>query len=230
MAVTLFGVGNVAVAASGNVQPSLPLSYPTDGIAILICAQHDNVASTIATTGWTIVDATNNTAALRTFFAWKRLVSGSEGDPIITHTAGDAIIARIAVFSGVRTTGDPYDVKSVSANASSTTITCAAITPGTAGSRILFMGGVGDDGNTSGYSGTNPTFAEDLDNITALGLDASICMASGDKTDTTTTGSRTATNIRTAVNTGHMLALVPAGAGDDALTTPRPTQYNIHRM
>lgn len=210
MAVTLFGVGTVADAASGNVTPTLPASFATNDVAILICAQHDNVVATI-TAGWTIVDATNNTTALRTFFAWRRLTAG-DGNPTITHAAGDAIIARIAVFSGVRTSGDPHDVKSVSANASSTTTTCAAITPGTAGSRIVFMGGIADDGAYSGYSGTNPTFTEDIDNLTALGLDASICMASGDKTDTTTTGSRTATNVRTAVNTGHMLALVPAGA------------------
>ena len=210
MAVTRFGIGTVASAGSGNITPTLPASTLADDVAIVICAQHDNVVATI-TAGWTIVDATNNTTALRTFWAWKRLVGG-DGNPTITHAAGDAIIAQIAVFRGCVTTGDPFDVKSVSANASSSTITAAAITPGTAGSRIVWMGGVSDDGTTSGYSGTNPTFVEDIDQLTTLNLDASIAMASGDKTDTTTTGSRTATNTRTAINTGHMMALVPSTA------------------
>jgi hypothetical protein len=210
VAVTLFGVGTVAAANGGNITPTLPASFATNDVAILVCAQHDNVVATI-TAGWTIVDAGNNTTALRTFFAWRRLTAG-DGNPTITHAAGDAIIARIAVFSGVRTSGDPYDVKSVRHNASSATVTADAITPGTAGSRILFMGGIADDGAFSAYSGTNPTFTEHIDNLTVLGLDASICLASGDKTDTTTTGSRTATNVRTNVNTGRLLALVPAGA------------------
>jgi hypothetical protein len=220
MAVTLFGVGTVAAAASGNITPTLPASFATNDVAILICAQSDVVVSTIAA-GWTIVDPTNSGAAHRCFWAWRRLTAG-DADPLITHAAGDAIIARIAVFSGVQTSGDPYDVKSAQANASSSTVTAAAITPGTANSRILFMGGLKDDGAFSAYSGTNPTFVEDIDNLTALGNDVSICMASGDKTDTTTTGSRTATNARTNVNVGFLVALVPAGAGGGVLPDPAP--------
>lgn len=218
MAVTLFNVGTVASAASGNITPTLPASVVADQVAILVCAQHDNVVSTI-TAGWTIVDPTNSTTAVRVFWAWKRLVGG-DADPVITHAAGDAIIARIAVFNGVRTSGDPHDVKSAQANASSATTTAAAITPGTAGSRIVWMGGIGDDGAYSAYSGTNPTFVEHIDNLTTLGADASIAMASGDKTDTTTTGNRTATNARTNVNVGFMIALVPA-------PTDPPVTYGI---
>lgn len=208
MAVTKFGVGTVAAAASGNITPTLPGGFATNDVAILFCVQHDNVVSTI-TAGWTIVDATNNTTGLRTFWAWRRLTAG-DGNPTITHAAGDSIIAQITVYHGVITSGNPYDVKSVSANVSSSTCTATAITPGTAGSRIVFLGGQLDDSTWSAYSGTNPTFVEDMDQLTTLGLDASFGTASGDKTDTTTTGSRTATASRAAINTGHMLALVPA--------------------
>jgi hypothetical protein len=197
-------------AASGNITVNIQTSKLTDDVGILVVAQHDNVVSTVPA-GWNIVGALNNTTALRSFWAWKRF-SADDATVVVTHAAGDAIIGQVSVFRGVRTTGDPHETQSQKANASSSTITADAITPSTANDEILFIGCIAEDGLSSTYSGTNPTFTERMDTITSLGLDASECLASGPKTDTTTTGSRTATNVRTAVNNGYLVALVAASA------------------
>ncbi len=207
MPVTFRNAGAAASAASGNITPALPAGFATNDVAILICAQKDNVVATI-TAGWNIVDPTNNGATFRGFWAWRRLTAG-DGDPTITHTAGDAIIARIAVFAGVRTSGDPHDVKSVLSNAASTTVTATAVTPGTAGSHMVFMAAESDDCTNSAYSGTNPVPVERIDSLTTLGLDASVMLAAGDKNDTTTTGSRTCTQSRTVTSIGFLMMLVP---------------------
>lgn len=204
-----FGSGAVAAAASGNITPGMPAAFATDHVAIVICVQGDNVVSTIAA-GWTIVDATNNGAACRSWWAWRRLVAG-DAAPLITHAAGGPIIARISVFAGVRTAGNPHDVNSVLANASSATVTTTAVTPGTANSLVCFFAAQADDSSYSGYSGTNPVFAEITDDLTGLGTDASVALAVGIKTDTTTTGARTCTATRTLVNNGHLFVLVNDG-------------------
>lgn len=204
-----FGSGAVTAAASGNITPGLPTKFGTDHVAIVVCCQNDNVVSTIAA-GWNIVDATNNGTLCRSWWAWRRLVAG-DAAPLITHAAGGPIIARISVFAGVRTAGNPHDVNSVLANASSSTVTTTAVTPGTANSLVCFMAAMADDSSFSAYSGTNPVFTEITDDLTTLGNDASVALAVGIKTDTTTTGARTCTSVRTLVNNGHLFVLVNDG-------------------
>lgn len=222
MAIVRQGVGAVASAGSGNITPTLP-AHAADDIAIMICAQADNVVCTLPA-GWTIVDPTNNNGVNneRLFWAWKRLTSGAESDPTITHTAGDSIIARISTYRGVRTSGDPYDVKSVNASVgASATVTATAITPGNANSMIVFCGGQADNSAYSGYSGTNPTFSEAIDNLTTTGTDASIFLADGIRTTADSTGNRTATATRSFQNVGFMIALVEAAAAVTSLAVPR---------
>lgn len=214
MPITRFGVGNVAAAASGNVTPTLPASTAADDIAIIICCQADNVVSTVPAE-YTIVDATNNNGLNneRVWWAWARLVGG-DANPLITHTAGDSIVARIAVFRGVTTSGDPYSVKSVNSTGASVTATALAVIPTDADSMIVLAGGQADNSAWSGYSGTNPTFSEAIDNLTTLGTDASIFMANGIRTTADTTGDRTATATRSFQNVAYLIALKPPAAVD----------------
>lgn len=229
MAIEWFGTGAVAAAASGNITPTLPGSFATGDIAICICCQADNVVSTMPA-GWTIVDPTNNNGLNneRVWWAWRRLTVG-DANPLITHAAGNTIIARITVYRGVITTGDPYSAKSVNTTAASNTATALAITPTDADSMIVFCGGQADNSAWSGYSGTNPTFTESIDNLTTLGNDASIFLADGRRTTADSTGNRTATASRSFQNVAFLIALTPPAASPPRRQPPRRALQAVNR-
>lgn len=209
MAIAVTVAGTVASASSGNITPGLPSGWAAGDIHCLIVMSSDNVAITLPA-NWVIKSATNNGASERVTFAYKRAVAG-DTNPLVTHTAGAAIIGRIAGFRGAIATGDPFEAGAAQANASSATISAAALTTLTANCMIVFAGGSAAEGTVSGYSGTNPVFTEIIDS-TFAGEDNTICMAYGIKTDISTTGARTATNTGAAVNVGTMWAMTEAAS------------------
>lgn len=211
MAITFTVAGTVASAASGNITPTLPAGFQADDIFVMVVYTSNNTAPTFPG-DWTTKLGTNNGATQRVTVAWARATGGS-GNPLVTHSAG-FIIARIAGFRGVTTSGDPFDAAAAQANASSATITAPDITTTHTNDMVLFCGGwFAGTGGASGYSGTNPTFTEAIDNLIS-GEDQNICLAYGIKSDAAAVGSRTAT-ITAGINVGALLSLFEGGGGTD---------------
>lgn len=225
MAIAFRAAGTVSFAGpSTDATPGVPSGTAADDIMVaVVLAGNDNSLTFPA--GWTKkVERTNGTAH-RLTVAWKRATS-SESAPSISGNSQD-IIAQIFGFSGCTASGDPFNAFDSQANASSTTVTAPTITPANADSMILFVGGRSNQGATtstfSGYSGTNPTFAEGFDNANTSGavvFDLAIFGAYGTKNDTTATGSRTATASNAGENSAALLALTPAAGGSSTTATP----------
>ncbi len=217
MAIAFRAAGTASTNTGGGAAtPGIPAGTATNDILVAIVVS-TRLATLTTPSGWTKkLETTNSTEHIQTIF-WKRAGS-SESAPSITGQQFD-IQAQIVGFSGCTTTGDPFSAALATPNASSTTVTASAITPGSANEMILFAiawstTGAGTS-TFSGYSGTNPTFSEAFDSQFGGGVvhNLSIALAYGLKTDTTATGSRTATASAADLNTGALLSLIPQSAG-----------------
>jgi len=217
--ITFVGVSANAAAASGNLILTPPATQ-TDDIMILAVTSHDNVPISLPA-GWTIYQEGNNTAAMRSTLAWKRCV-GAEGAFTITHTGGNGIVARVAVFRGCTVFGSPIDASSLSHNAASTTCTASAIATTGTNERIFFTMHSPDDRTSSGQTATDPAaFAEHFDSISTLGDDQSVSGASAIKVTAGSTGTATGTLSGTAIiNSGSLTALIPRRWTDSLIIRP----------
>lgn len=227
MADKFLAKGTSSPVASGNMTPTNPASLLVNDILFCFLAQHDNVAATMPA-GWTRVTnfpIASGTAVRHDCF-WKRVTSTSESSASVTVTraAGDAGIAVICAFRGLTTSGNPFNASATQANASSATVTMPTVTPSATAQTIIFSAGVADDGAFGVVSGSDPAPTERHDELTALGLDVSLLVATGERSVSTATGARTSTNARAAVNVGAQMALTTAaGGGAQSVTAGTPT-------
>lgn len=201
------------------MSPGMPTGWQADDILICQAVTENNATLSIAS-GWTLVDSTVSTAGQNTRGAWwwRRAVAGDTA-PSVTGATGGAM-ACIHAFRGCTTSGNPYNTYSVNAAASgSLTMTVATITPGSSSDMIVWLGNIEAEFGTtsvSGYSGTDPTFTEGMDDTNSSGSNyTGMCMAYGLTTDGAATGSRTATvsTPTTCFTVNYLIALTPAGAG-----------------
>lgn len=231
MAIAVRAVGTVASASSGNISPGIPAGNAANDVMLCVVLNGANDVLTF-TGSWTKKVEVNNGTAHRMTLAWLRSVGG-EGAPTISGATQD-VIARIVGYTGVTTSGDPFDgTPTTDPIAANSTITGLAITPANANDMIVFCGGQSTTGSEmptfSGYSGTNPTFNEEVDNIfSGVVINPSIFFADGLKTDTTSTGDRTATSTSVLISTGILAALIPdTGGGGGGPTTKRMPQIKV---
>jgi len=209
-------VGTVASATSGNISPGIPAGTAANDI--LLCVVLNGANDVLTFSGaWAKKVEVNNGTAHRMTLAWLR-AAGGDAAPTISGATQD-IIARIVGYSGRVTSGDPFDgTPTTHVDTSATaTITGDAITTTLGSDDIFFCGGQSTTGaeqpTFSGYSGSNPSFAEAIDNVFAGGVvNPAIFAADGIKTDASTTGNRTATSTESLVATGILAALKPATA------------------
>jgi hypothetical protein len=190
-------VGTVATAASGNVTPALPAGPAAGDLLVLVVSGADNV--TVSNANYTSKLATNQGTALRQTILYRWWQSG-DAAPVVTHTAGNAIIARILLVRGAVGTGDPFEVATAASGAASATITSADVTPTSAATCVLFACSSNNVGDTSGtpvmgaYSGRDPTFSEVADNANGTGSNEVVqAVAWGGAKATAALGARTAT-------------------------------------
>lgn len=206
----------------GAATPGIPAGTTTNDIMVALVAS-TRLAALGTPSGWTKKLETDNSTEHKQSVYWKRAGS-SESAPSFSGQQFD-IEAQIVSFSGCTTTGDPFSAAQAQANASSTTVTAPAITPANANEMILFLitwSTTGASTSTfSAYSGTNPTFSEAFDSQFGGGVvhNLSMACAYGLKTDTTSTGSRTATASAADLNTGALLSLIPDTGGSGGTTT-----------
>lgn len=223
MAITFVAASANAAAASGDLSVTPPTTQ-TDDIMILAVTSHDNVAVTLPA-GWTIYQAGNNTTAMRSTLAWKRAV-GAEGAFTVTHTAGDGIVANVAVFRGCITDATVINASGLTHNASSSTCTATGITTTVAGAMILFTMHDSDNGASSAQAATDPaTLTERFDNASTLGLDEAVSGATALQGSQGATGNATGTlSLGPDVNSGGLTALKPgASAFTQTLTASMST-------
>lgn len=146
------GSGPSTPGASGNVTANYPTggSAPVENDVIwLHVVSRDNVVSTLPA-GWTKKAEFNNGATLRETLAWRRRAAGDvETSVLVTHTAGDSIIARTHVFRGAVATGDPFEATGgptdFAASATADTRTMPTVTTLTNGAVILYALGAPDN-------------------------------------------------------------------------------------
>jgi len=214
---TFVSAGTEAFANSGNVTPGLPSGWAADDIQICICYQQD-AQDSLSITGFTKFMEVNDSTSFSKRFtaAWRRAVGGDSA-PTVSGATTD-IVARITAWRGCVGSGSPIDgTPTTQVTSSNTTINASAITDlATANCMILFAGVGGTQTNiasVSGYSGTDPTFAEAYDHGDFGNLeDYFMALAYGTKTDTSSTGARTATiggSPTAVVNIGALIALRP---------------------
>jgi hypothetical protein len=111
---------------------SLSLVAPTviDGDIMLtfITTNDNNVVVPPAT--WALIRADNNTSAMRTSCYWKRAAASDSGATFVFTVAGTTVsFGVIDAWRGALRGGKPIGNTTVSANASSDTVTYATLTP-----------------------------------------------------------------------------------------------------
>lgn len=172
-AIAFRAAGGVQSAGSGNISPGLPAGTAVGDLLIAVVEAKDNVALSMA--GWNLLFNQNGGVATHQAAIFWRIAT--TGDPTaITHTGGNAILARIMGFSGVDTTNPFETLPLVAGNAafaaSSTTTTSGTQTTTNATAMLVFTAHYGDDyaGTPTGPAGfTNPILNE-----TTTGTDAAI--------------------------------------------------------
>jgi hypothetical protein len=207
MAIAFVSAGTGAEAASGNVSPTMPATVNANDIAIIVWGSDDNVTASLPA-GWTIGDQ-GNSSFTHGGWGWRRCDGSEDGASVtITHAAGGGIAARIYLYSGVVSSGNPWRVKSQSLNTTSdSSIEASSITPG-AGDTVLLMGALGDIGTLSGYSGTDPTFTE-RGEFSGTGSNFTHHGVSDGTSSGAATGGRTITSTGTGPSVGWLVALMP---------------------
>lgn len=196
--------------ATANSSVSVPAGTTNGDVMLMVINSKDNAVQATPS-GWTRIGTQlNNGSSLTTSIFYR--VANNEPASYSPSTTAVSHCLGISSFSGADTSS-PINASSQRANPSSTTVTANAITPSVADTQVVFISGYGNDITHSGYSGTNPTFIERYDVNTSQGTDNAIALASGGKTDTTSTGNRTANATSpAAVNNGYLVAIAPAAA------------------
>ena len=218
MAVAFQSVGALAANAATTTLNIVAPSLAADDIMIAAINNKDNQVVT-APSGWASVSASNNGANQRASIFWKRAVGGNSGATFAFTKPTDNNVLFCGVISAWRgciTTATPIDATtpSVSANASSDTVTYATFDPTETAAFVVAIGFYNQDLTTAGsISGTDPSFTNRWDLETGTGSDASIFGYGGSSTGAAT-GARSHSTTSTAddVNIGVMFGLVAAPA------------------
>lgn len=194
--------------ATANTTVAVPAGTVNGDVMIMVINSRDNAPQSTPT-GWTRIGTQlNNGTGLTTSIFYR--VANSEPASYTPITTAVSHCLGISSFSGVNT-ANPINTFSQRTNLSSSTITATAVTPSVANTQIIFISGYASNVTHGSYSGSNPTFTEHFDANTSLGSNNTIALASGSKSNTTSTGNRTAFASGTgSANNGYLIALAPA--------------------
>lgn len=202
-----------------SISVAMPVGVVQNDVMIAVIAKQGNTADATAPAGWTLIDGANlagGTARNGTVF-YKVAGPGEAGPYSFTLGAGTTHAgATIVAFAGVNSS-NPFDVApgTIQVNASSATVTAAAITNTTSGAAIVMCGMLAGSNRTySGWTTTSPgaltEIAEDGTGDVNDGARAGAAWAL--KATVSSTGNGTATLSAAERNGGILLALRPAPA------------------
>ena len=146
-----------AVNTGLTITPVMPTGIQNNDVAIMPVMVNAQPASLAASAGWTEFGVTISNTNQSTWWYWKRL-TGSEGNPTLTSgTSFNTSLggyARLYIFRGCRTSGDPFEVVTMNGTpTTSTTPGSAAITT-TGPDRLAVCFALVDDDNT--WASGNP--------------------------------------------------------------------------
>jgi hypothetical protein len=220
--ITFRPAGTLGTAGNNNVTPGLPAGWAANDIHLAIIETRDNVASTMPG-GWTQLNSAISGGTHRATLYWRRAVAG-DTDPLVTHSGGDAIVARIIGFRGVSTT-TAFDVaNSFTVSAADFNTEAAGITTVSENAMLVFTAHMAD--NHTGITAPTPspgTWTQAFFSATGNGSDAAIAAYySNLVAPPTSFGTITMerTGALAAVSHGALLALRPAPT---SLTINKPT-------
>lgn len=216
--ITLRGSSS-ANSTGTSVSVTMPAGVVQNDVMIAVIAKQGNTADAAAPSGWTLIDGADlagTTDRNGTVF-YKVAGAGEAGPYSFTLGAGTTHAGAVIVaFAGVNPS-TPFDVApgTIQVNASSTTVTAAAITNVNANAAIVMCGMLaGSNRNYSGWTTTSPgaltEIAENGTGNTSDGARAGAAWAL--KATVSSTGNGTATLSGSERNGGILLALRPAPA------------------
>ena len=219
--------------------PGITVLYPVDMVANDVCllvVETENEAITLnAANGFAEISAyspqsagtANVSPASRLAVYWKRTV-GSDIDPSILKS-GDHTTGQIHCFSGVTTSGDPWDT-GAGGNDSAANDTSGVIPGATTNEDntlvVLINSSSGDNNSTAEFSGwANSDLAsltERTDNTNKAGKGGGHGMATGEKASAGAYGNTTVTLANTSYKGAISLALKGVGNNPPSLTVSQP--------
>jgi hypothetical protein len=227
---TVVGVGAVATGTT-TITPAKPAGIAADDILLDIAESVGGQNYTLAggwahVTGSPVVQGTNTQLTV----AWRRY-DGVFGAPAMSGTTDHAIGRMIAV-RGCPTTGNPWDVVTVSVEAVSDT---SATWPSPAQTTVpdtlvlMIMATSADIATAQVSTVTNgnlTSITEQIDNATATGNGGVVICYSGTFAGPGTIGAATATLTTAAFKAGMTLAMKNASAGipQTLQRSPRPRE------
>jgi hypothetical protein len=229
MAISFFAAGS-ALAGTVTTLSLVAPALATDDIIIAQISTNDNDVVTAATGFTSILLTDGTTTALRSNTYYKRAVAADSGATFeFTGLAGTVYnFGILTVYRGCVRVGSPIGNTSTSANASSTLVTYATLTPTANTSFIVACGSYLLDLSAAGaMSGTAPTFVNVVDVETTTGVNGSMFQYSGGIGVGGATGSLThGTGASAAISIGDMFELLSehgarTGLGEAAATYPR---------
>jgi len=154
---SFFGAGALATATSGSSIGSVgfPASIAADDVAILCF--YSNVSRTLTVpSGWTALGTGVANATFSRFWAWRRL-DGSETALSVAFTGGTASTtnvcgARIYVYRGCVTSGDPYEDPTLSSLTTSQTPAASTIDTTGVDRLVVCLLGIDNDAEAADWS------------------------------------------------------------------------------
>ena len=177
-----------------------------------------DIGAFTAPAGWTGIrqDTAVNGAYeyLASALFWKTANATDVAASSFTFTATTANSNRgtITVWYGQNST-NPINAHNGLSNAASTTVTAPTITPSVANCMILLFCGIYDDNTQSGYAiatSNPPSWAEAYDLLYNDTYDLGLSLGYATRSQTTATGSGTATTSGSDYNIGQLVAIAPS--------------------
>lgn len=217
-----FRAAGTAAAGTGDVTPGLPAGQSEDDI-FLLHVESKGGEAVAAVSGWTeklnVECGTGSNVDTRNTLFWRR-ATASESAPTVTDT-GNHTLAVITAWTGVVTSGDPFDVAaSDSDHASNSTVTADSITTTVADAMVIAINTDGAGTTITDWTNANlVSFVEAFDELTFSGGNGSVAAAYGIKTVAEATGAATATRSADGHHSNIHVALTPAAAGGSAALT-----------
>ena len=216
------GVGALDSDASGNVTPGYPTGWQANDLLLCLIETKDNVSVTMPS-GWTELLSGTSGAAHQAKVFWKKAASGDDTTPTVTHSGGNAIIARIIGFSNVDTTTPFEGTASLTNSASDLSTEAGSITTVSQGAVLLFTAHIADNNSSIDNANMVAGWSELFASATGSGTDASIEAWSTVPANAGIQPAISAPRTTTAaISSGGMIALKPATPGFPSLTINKP--------
>ena len=167
--------GAPAEALATSINVPYPSGIAANDTLLLLVMTRDN--SDIATpTGFSQGDARTQNSTLRAEWFWKRATGSESGTLTVSKASGSALLfGRMYRYTGVVSSGTPFEAAAQTGAGSNTTMTPVDITTLGANRRVVVLVAEGDDlalGNFSGGTATVPE--ETAEATTATGTDGAL--------------------------------------------------------